>query len=40
MTTPVKQCAMCRGTGFIFYTDSDSCDVQPCDCTYPVEVKK
>lgn len=40
MTTPIEKCSMCRGKGFISYIDDDACDVQPCDCTYPVEVKR
>lgn len=40
MTTPIKQCGMCRGNGFISYADDDGYDIVPCDCTVPVEVKR
>lgn len=40
MTTPIQKCGMCRGNGYIYYADDDACDVIPCDCTIPVEVKK
>jgi hypothetical protein len=40
MTTPILQCKMCYGKGYISYTDDDACDVVPCDCTIPVEVKR
>ena len=39
MTTPIAECKLCRGNGYIFYAEDDACDVQPCDCTVPVEVK-
>ena len=40
MTTPIQECMACHGKGYIFYNDDDSCDVQPCECTIPVEGKR
>ncbi len=40
MTQPILKCMMCYGKGYIAYNDDDACDVVPCDCTIPVEVKR
>ena len=36
----IAQCLLCRGNGYIYYAEDDCCDVQPCDCTYAVEIKR
>lgn len=39
MTAPIQKCKACNGNGYIYYAQDDCCEVQPCDCTIPVEVK-